>query len=202
MPRFGEVELSGDDPNESNDWVRGATLKAMKRIMEHADKVGLSNTEEFTFRAAFMAAAYDLLPGVVFQTEWKKFDLLVSTAQAATIIEFKYYLLRRTAALDGTPLKHKGGAGPKNESEFWRCIDKLRHQVPSGISRRCLVLVYQRDYPRSSSSTFHRSYSNLSSATNLPRVMSVSVGPLEARIIDLDPTAIRSDSTVTGPSTP
>ena len=164
----------------------------MKRIIEHAGKVGLSNTEEFTFRAAFMAAAHDLLPGVAFQTEWKKFDLLVTTAQAATIIEFKYYLLRRTAALDGTPLTYKGGAGPKNESEFWRCIDKLRHQVPPGISRRCLVLVYQRDYPRPSSSTFHRSYSNLSSAPDLPRVASVSVGPLEARVIDLGPTTMCS----------
>ena len=42
----------------------------MARILDHAGKVGLANTEEFTFRSFFMAAAYELLDKPRFQTEW------------------------------------------------------------------------------------------------------------------------------------
>lgn len=80
----------------TGDWVPDVTHEAMVRLLAHAKKVGLTNTEESTFRAMFMAAAHDLLDAPQFQTEWKKFDLLLQVGGVATIIEFKYYMVRRT----------------------------------------------------------------------------------------------------------
>src|SRR6266511_4274431 len=107
------------------DWVLEVTREAMTRILAHADKVGLANTDECTFRALFMAAAHDLLDAPRFQTEWRRFDLLVQMGADATVVEFKYYLVRRTFGLRGEPLGYKGGAGPKNEAEFRDCVHKL-----------------------------------------------------------------------------
>jgi hypothetical protein len=73
----------------SADWVVAATDKALARLLDHVGKVGLANTEEFTFRSFFVGAAHDLL-------EDPRHD------DSATLIEFKYYLLRRTLHLDGT----------------------------------------------------------------------------------------------------
>src|SRR5215470_1221103 len=108
------------------DWVPEVTREAMLRLVAHATKVGLSNTEEFTFRGLFMAAAHDLLDRPRFQTEWERFDLLVQLGEHTTVIEFKYYLLRRTVGLRGELLGYKGGAGLQNEAEFRRCVSKLR----------------------------------------------------------------------------
>ena len=61
------------------DWVPDVTHEAMVLLVLHAQKVGLPNTDECTFRALFMAAAHDL-PNPArsqFQTEWQRFDLLV-----------------------------------------------------------------------------------------------------------------------------
>jgi hypothetical protein len=113
------------------DRVVAATHEALVRLLEHAGKVGLANTEEFTFRSFFMAAAHDLLDDPRFQTEWRKVDLLVQHGNVATLIEFKYYLLRRTVHLDGTHGRAKGGAGLKNESEFRTCLSKLRTASPT-----------------------------------------------------------------------
>ncbi|WP_214364598.1 hypothetical protein [Pseudonocardia sp. H11422] len=52
-----------------DEWVPEATSLAMARILEHAELVGLANTEEFTFRSFFMAAACELLDKPRFQTE-------------------------------------------------------------------------------------------------------------------------------------
>jgi hypothetical protein len=96
----------------TGDWVPDVTREAMRRRLAHAEKVGLPNTDECTLRAFFMAAARDQLgPSPQFQTEWRKFDLLVQTAELATIIEFKYHLQRRTLGLQGKPLGFKGGPG-------------------------------------------------------------------------------------------
>jgi hypothetical protein len=96
-----------------------------------------------------MAAARDQLgPSPRFQTEWRKFDLLVQTGELATIIEFKYYLQRRTLGLQGEPLGFKGGPGPRNEAEFKACVHKLRTAVPQGVTDRRLILVYETQWVR------------------------------------------------------
>ncbi len=166
-----------------SEWVPGATLDAMNRLVKHAQKVGLQNTEEFTFRAMFMAATYDLFCSAKFQTEWKKFDLLVQIGGESTLIEFKYYLLRQTFDLQGRPLAYKGGAGPKNETEFQTCLQKLRIAVPSEVGHRRLVLVYERDYSRRSNCSFQRSYGGLRADERIAEVWPLTAGPLEARVI-------------------
>jgi hypothetical protein len=123
----------------------GQAGSQVARVLDHAEKVDLANTEEFTFRSFFMAAASELLDAPRFQTEWGTFDLLVQSGDTASLIEFKYYLLRRTYRLDGSPGPKKGGAGPKNEREFGACLDKLRNTIVDGIDQRRLVLVYERD---------------------------------------------------------
>jgi hypothetical protein len=71
---FGKVSMAA-----TGDWVPDVLREAMRRLLAHAEKVGLPNTDECTLRAFFMAAAHDLLgmPGPRFETEWRKFDLLV-----------------------------------------------------------------------------------------------------------------------------
>src|SRR3954468_22776393 len=108
------------------EWVPEVTREAMVRILDHSEKVGLANTEEFTFRAFFMAAAHDRLATPRFQTEWRTFDLLMQQGDAAFLIEFEYYMLRRNYDIDGTPGGPMGGAGLKNEAEFNACLAKLR----------------------------------------------------------------------------
>jgi hypothetical protein len=51
------------------EWVPEVTLEAMVRVLAHAEKLGLTNTDESTFRAFFMAAAHDGLGTPRFQTE-------------------------------------------------------------------------------------------------------------------------------------
>jgi hypothetical protein len=165
------------------EWVPAATQKAMVRLLDHADKVGLTNTEEFTLRAFFMAAAHDLRPSRRFQTEWKKFDLLVQDDDVATLIEFKYYLHRRSADLDGTAGRPKGGAGPKNEAEFAACLAKLRTTAVPGVAQRALVLVYERDDDRGRETSFHGSYGALEESAAVARVWRLAEGPLEARVL-------------------
>ncbi|GAA3251057.1 hypothetical protein GCM10017691_63540 [Pseudonocardia petroleophila] len=52
-----------------DEWVPEATRLAVVRILEHAELVGLANTEEFTFRSFFMTAACELLYKPRFQTD-------------------------------------------------------------------------------------------------------------------------------------
>ncbi len=167
------------------DWVPHVTEEAMRRLMAHADKVGLHNTEEFTLRAFFMSAAHDLLlpQRPHFATEWNKFDLLVQLDGTFTIVEFKYYLVREKRSLDGTRTGHKGGAGPKNEGEFYACLNKLQETTPSEIDDARLVLVYDRESSRASRYSFDASYGRLEAGIGVSDVTSLRVGPLEARIL-------------------
>lgn len=145
------------------------TRMALTRTLEHAAAVGLSNTEESTFRAFFMAAAHHVLDAPRFQTEWKKFDLLVQADREATLVEFKYYLLRRNFDLSSAPGRRKGGPGSQNEAEFYACLNKLRDTVVEGIDHRRLVLVYQRD-DRPTRRAFHRSYGELNRTALIAQV--------------------------------
>jgi hypothetical protein len=169
----------------TGDWVPDVTHEAMRRLLAHADKVGLPNTDECTLRAFFMAAAHDLpgMPPPRFQTEWRTFDLLVQIGTLATIIEFKYYLRRRTLGLGGEHLGFKGGLGPKNEGEFNDCVKKLRTDVPTGVADRRLILVYVREANGRSRHSFDRSYGGLAVGDDLTDVLSLAVGPLEGRVL-------------------
>src|SRR5919112_2713985 len=130
----------------TGDWVPDVTREAMRRLLAHAEKVELPNTDESTLRAFFMAAAHDqLVPRPRFQTEWRRFDLLLQIGELATVIEFKYYVQRRSQGLQGELLGFKGGPGPKNEAEFNFCVQKLRTAVLTGVGDRRLILVYERE---------------------------------------------------------
>ena len=155
-----------------DEW-EAVTRTAMKRLVTHANKVGLANTGEFTFRAFFMEAAWDLLDRPEFETEWNKFDLLVRVGDVATLIEFKYYLWRRTYDLEGGPGRRKGGAGAKNEKEFEDSLAKLRSAPVVGITHRRLVLVYADDSHLPGRS-FHASYAALGESEQIAEVWRVS----------------------------
>jgi hypothetical protein len=169
----------------TDDWVLAATDEAMRRLLVHAEKVGLANTDECTLRAFFMAAAHDLLgvPQPRFQTEWRRYDLLVQVDDASTVIEFKYYMQRRNRGLRDEQLGFKGGPGLKNEAEFKACVQKLRTaQLPVGVDRR-LVLVYLRESSSQSRHSFDRSYRDLKPDEDLADVQALTVGPLECRVL-------------------
>jgi hypothetical protein len=170
-----------------DEWVTEATRRAMVRIAEHAELVGLANTEEFTFRSFFMAAAFELLDRPRFQTEWRKFDLLVQAGGANTLIEFKYYMARRTYHLDGNPGPWRGGPSAQNEREFSACVEKLRSTTVDGIDERRLVLVYDRVGPARGSRSLHGSYGRLAPCASVARVWPLAHGPLEARVLEPAP---------------
>lgn len=172
-----------------DEWVPEATRLAMVRILEHAELVGLANTEEFTFRSFFMAAACELLDKPRFQTEWRKFDLLVQADDTASLIEFKYYMSRPTYRLDGSAGPRKGGASAKNEREFHACVEKLRTTTIDGIDQHRLVLVYHRDdhVTGRSSRSLHGSYGRLGPSTSVARVWSFAHETLEARVLEPAP---------------
>jgi len=171
----------------TGDWVPNVTREAMRRLVAHADKVGLPNTDECTLRAFFMAAAHDLLgmPRPRFETEWSRygFDLIVNTGALATVIEFKYYMQRRTFGLGDEFLRFKGGPGPKNEGEFYACVNKLRTDVPPGVADRRLILVYVREANGRSRYSFDQSYGGLAVGGDLTDVQPLAVGPLEGRVL-------------------
>jgi hypothetical protein len=178
---FGKVSMAA-----TGDWVPDVTREAMGRLLAHAEKVGLPNTDECTLRAFFMAAAHDLLgmPPSRFETEWSSFDLLVQIGTLATVIEFKYYMRRSTFGLGGEFLRFKGGAGTQNEREFKICVQKLRTNAGlTGVADRRLILVYEREANGRSRHSFDRSYGGLAVGDDLTDVQSLAVGPLEGRVL-------------------
>ena len=153
----------------------GDALKAtMDRLAEHARRVGLANTDEFTFRSLFLAELKRLAPSAECQTEWHKFDLLLQAGGVNILIEFKYYISRRTRELDGTLGAWKGGASPKNEGEFRQCVAKLRRCSCQPIHHKYLILVYERECERRSRYSFARSYDALCDGDGIAEVHTVS----------------------------
>jgi hypothetical protein len=169
----------------TGDWVPDVTREAMHRLLAHADKVGLPNTDECTLRAFFMAAAHDLLgmPRPRFETEWRSFDLLVQAGGLATVIEFKYYMQRQTFGLGGEHRGFKGGAGPKNKREFNDCVKKLRTAALPGVADRRLILVYVREANGRSRRSFDESYRDLTIGDDLTDVQSLAVASLEGKVL-------------------
>jgi len=181
------------DQYPSPGWVPGVAREAVVRLLDHADVVGLENTEEFTYRAFFMAAAHRRLQDPTFHTEWKHFDLLVRHGGEATLVEFKYYLYRRTYGLDGSLTGTKGGASLQNEQDFAACVAKLTRRVIPGITARHLVLVYQREGLGRGRRSYEASYGQPPPLPGVARVWRCGVGPLELRVLDIaEPTSERA----------
>lgn len=136
--------------------VRGA-LDAMRK---HADEVGIENTDEFTFRAFLMQEIRKACRAAKLETEWNRFDLLVECGEARWLVELKYYVLRARRLLNSGTVSYKGGPGVQNTSEFNACVKKLCDHQHEAITRRVLVLVYQRELPPSKRESYHKSFSN------------------------------------------
>ena len=145
----------------------------MDRLRGHAQLVELANTDEATFRSFFIAELKRQMPSAMCQTEWHRYDLLVQVEGRNALIEFKYYINRRTLELTGKLGKWKGEAGTQNEDEFWKCVDKLRKNTRQPIHAKYLILVYERNYPRRSMYSFTKSYDSLSRGDRFSRVLDV-----------------------------
>lgn len=153
--------------------IINALETAMRQLARHARRVGLANTDESTFRSLFLAELKRQTPSAECQTEWHRFDLLVQVDGANALIEFKYYISRRTREIDGTLGGWKGGAGSQNEGEFEQCVDKLRRCCHRPIHRKCLILVYERSYDRRSRYSFAKSYDDLSGNRQIAQVCEI-----------------------------
>ena len=153
--------------------ITAALSGAMKKLRRHVKLVTLPNTDEATFRALFMAAAAEQLPDAVFQTEWRRVDLLLQRRKRNALIEFKYYIGRRTYNLDGTPGGRKGGPGPKNEDEFWACVQQLHECTFTPIHYKYLIVVYRRGPIGNSRYSYERSYGAITRGAAIRRVIRV-----------------------------
>ncbi len=163
-------------------WIVEAVQAALDRLALYAEKVGRDNTDEFTFRSMFMRQAKRLRPACCLQTEWEKFDLLMREGDERIVIEFKFYMRRKRLTIDGKDNGFKGGAGSKNEGEFWQCVDKLRTEGPARVTERVLVLVYAREENEVDGASFHRSYGDLAPSNKMMHVHAIHNGAFEARL--------------------
>ncbi len=144
------------------EWLHAAIGDSLARLEAHADEIELVNIDEFTFRAFMMASIVAQRPDAQLQAEWKKYDLLVQVDGKNHLIEFKFYVLRRTFDLDGRPGNWKGSAGSKNEGEFWKNIQKLHECKHNPIDGRHMVLCCERESTRASRYSFEKSYGAIS----------------------------------------
>jgi len=154
--------------------LKNALAGAMHRLKDHAELVGLANVDEFTFRSLVLAEIMRRDTNARCQTEWHRFDLLVQRQTRNAIIEFKFYLNRKTVEVDGTSGDWKGGAGKKNEKEFWACVRKLHQDRNPRIHNRYLVLVYDMEYPKRSPCSFVASYDGLAPSREIKSVTRIT----------------------------
>jgi hypothetical protein len=164
-----------------DDWLIDATTTALERMKEHAELVGLANTDEATFRAFFMEALKRMHRSATFKTEWRRFDLLVRLSGSNALVEFKYYLRRPKYDLEGKQVGWKGGAGPKNESEFLACRNKLHGYAEAAIQSRYLVLVYQRQIQQPKD--YEASYGALCVNEQFEVARSIEIAPFACKIL-------------------
>ena len=141
--------------------IESIVRATFQRLKPHSRRVGLDNVDESTFRSFFLVELMQQWQGAKCQTEWHWFDLLAKDSDVAVLVEFKFYFMRQTCELDDRPAGWKGGAGPQNQSEFWKCVQKLHKVTQHKVQHRFLILVYQRAYPRQSKYSFAKSYDNL-----------------------------------------
>jgi len=173
-------------------WIVEAAQAALDQLVKYAHDVGRDNTDEFTFRSMFMEETKRLRQGCRMHTEWEKFDLLVIDGDARVLIEFKYYVRRKRVSIDGQRTGFKGGAGPKNEGEFWQCVDKLRSAGPSRAGERILILVYAHEEDEAKVASFHKSYGDLAPSEKMLHVHAIRAGAFEARLcwVPFEPAAV------------
>jgi len=174
--------------------IEQAVSAALQRLKTHSGLVGLSNVDEDTFRSFVIAAIMERSPTVKCQTEWHKFDLLVQGRAVNVLVEFKFYLFRQTREIDGHLGSWKGGAGPKNESEFWDCVGKLHNHRNAAVQHRLLILVYQIGDPQPSKYSFAKSYDGLATDTKIGAVTDIPHGMAETltcKILEVLPSTAR-----------
>lgn len=169
------------------EWVADTSQASLHRMLTHAEVVGLSNTDESTFRSFFMAELRIRYPKVDLETEWRRFDLIARINLEVCLIEFKYFLHRRGSTLAGVPANWKGGAGSQNEREFWACVNKLASFEGASVAARIVVLVYERLAEDSSRKCFHSSYGSLTTNSLIASVDSIERPQLMCKILTIAP---------------
>jgi len=174
--------------------IEQSVSAALQRLKTHSNLVGLSNVDEATFRSFVIAAIMERCPTANCQTEWHRFDLLVQGEAVNVLVEFKFYLFRQTHEIDGRLGSWKGGAGPKNESEFWDCVGKLHNHRDAAVHHRLLILVYQIGYPPPGKYSFAKSYDGLAASATIDAVTDIPHGMAEAltcKILEVLPSTSR-----------
>ncbi|MCC6906666.1 MAG: hypothetical protein IT430_01880 [Phycisphaerales bacterium] len=166
-------------------WILPATTTALEQMLRHAKVVDLCNTDESTYRSFFMAALKSRLPKARLETEWRRFDLLVQNDGRNTLIEFKYYILRRCWGLDGKALQWKGGAGVQNEREFWDCVQKLHRCAHAPLHDKYLVLVYEQIKDGCKRKTYGASYGALGASDLIDGVKSFERDSLICKVLKI-----------------
>ncbi len=146
--------------------------KSLRRAWEFlGDELQTVKTEVITesvFRYFFIRSLPTNEDVKSYETEWNGLvDLCVEMPDATIVIEFKLYLYRYHQ-LGGGRRRPKGGAGPKNEGEFFRSWRKLAaatsRDFEPAIAARYIVLVYEDD-SRKNQRSFELSYSGLCEST-------------------------------------
>jgi hypothetical protein len=141
--------LTRTKPKQGAKGVLRDSLKAaMKQLKRYAKLLNVNkdgtNINESVLRFFVLAEIMKRDRGARCQTEWKRFDLLVTTRGKSFLVEFKFYGFNREYRLDGKPGRWKGYPSLKNEEEFGKCLKNVREFPGSGITEKYLVLVYQK----------------------------------------------------------
>ncbi|MCC7389995.1 MAG: hypothetical protein IT431_14635 [Phycisphaerales bacterium] len=165
------------------EWATTVSELALRRMVAHAELVGLANTDESTFRSFFMAELRARFPNASLETEWRRFDLIARMDAEVCLIEFKYYIHRRGSTVDGLPAQWKGGAGAKNQREFWQCVSKLASFDHPIIGPRILVLVYECLVDSSGRNCYHSSYGQLAPDAAFDAVFTCESPPLVCKVL-------------------
>ncbi len=98
---------------------------------------------ESVFRYFFIKELFKQYPKAVFETEWKRFDLLITDRKKGIIIELKFFFLNKHRDLNGKFKNYKGRPSKKNKQEFIDCIKKISSLDENDIKEKYVVLVYE-----------------------------------------------------------
>ncbi|MFZ1898011.1 hypothetical protein [Methanoregula sp.] len=116
---------------------------------------------ESVFRYFFIKSLSKHYPKNRFETEWKRFDLLMTDGEAGTIIEFKFYFLNKHSTIDDKFKRFKGGPGKKNDKEFENCLERMSLLKEEGIHDKYLIVVYEET---NNSKSFGKNYNHIEPA--------------------------------------
>jgi hypothetical protein len=137
--------------------IISALQNSKAAFLEHTRCVGLANTNESTYRSFFLDQLCKENQSVLCQAEWRRVDLFVKLDNRNILIEFKYYLHRRSMKLDGSLGNRKGGASLQNKSEFDKCVRQLYDDSrdiqraykdnSAPVHEKYLILAYEHKVP-------------------------------------------------------